>query len=60
LCTQFSCPDPPYAGHEVLVLQERIPRDSEDPVVIAEAQKLGAILVSLNGDFSDIVTYSPR
>ena len=48
-----------HAGHEVLLLKEHIPIGSEDPVVIAEAQKLSAILVSLNGDFSDIVTYPP-
>jgi predicted nuclease of predicted toxin-antitoxin system len=47
------------AGHEVHVLKEHIPRDSDDPVVIAKAQELPAILVSLNGDFSDLVTYPP-
>jgi predicted nuclease of predicted toxin-antitoxin system len=47
------------AGHEVLILKEHIPRDSDDPMVIAKAQELEAILVSLNGDFADIVTYPP-
>ncbi len=47
------------AGHEVLRLREHIPPDSPDPVVIAAAQELGALLVSLNGDFADIVTYPP-
>ncbi len=47
------------AGHEVSILKEHIPRDSADPVVIAKAQELPAIRVSLNGDFSDIVTYPP-
>ena len=47
------------AGHEVLILKEHIPRDSDDPIVIAKAQELEAILVSLNGDFADIVTYPP-
>ncbi len=47
------------AGHEVFILKEHIPRDSDDPVVITEAQELDAILVSLNGDFADIVTYPP-
>ncbi len=47
------------AGHEVRILKGHIPRDSDDPVVIAKAQELPAILVSLNGDFSDIVTYPP-
>ena len=47
------------AGHEVHILREHIPRNSDDPVVIAKAQELNAILVSLNGDFADIVTYPP-
>jgi hypothetical protein len=29
-------------------------------VVISEAQELDAILISLNGDFADIVTYPPE
>lgn len=45
--------------HEVLLLRDYIPIDSPDSVVIAKAQELGAILVSLNGDFADIVTYPP-
>lgn len=47
------------AGHEVLILKEHIPRDSDDPMVIAKAQELEAILVSLNGDVADIVAYPP-
>jgi len=47
------------AGHQVFILREHIPRDSPDPVVIAKAHKLNAILLSLNGDFADIVTYPP-
>jgi predicted nuclease of predicted toxin-antitoxin system len=45
------------AGHEVLILGEHIPLDSGDVIVIAKAQELDAVLVSLNGDFADIVTY---
>src|SRR4030065_2603755 len=47
------------AGHEVLLLKEHIPVDSPDPLVISKAQELYSILISLNGDFSDIVTYPP-
>jgi hypothetical protein len=36
-----------------------IPRDSADKVVISKAQELNSILVSLNGDFADIVAYPP-
>lgn len=39
------------AGHEALRLREHIPPESPDPVVIATAQELDAILVSLNGVF---------
>lgn len=47
------------AGYDVLRLRDHIPPDSPDPVVISKAQELGAILISLNGDFADIVTYPP-
>ncbi len=47
------------AGHEVLKLREHIPQDSPDGVVISKARDLDAILISLNGDFVDIVTYPP-
>lgn len=33
--------------------------ESPDSVVIAKAGELGAILLSLNGDFADIVAYPP-
>ena len=46
-------------GHEVTVLRDVLPIRSLDPVVIAKAQELNAILVSLNGDFADIVNYPP-
>lgn len=47
------------AGYEVLRLKDFIPKNSPDKVVIAKAQELDTILVSLNGDFADIVTYPP-
>lgn len=47
------------AGHEVLILRDDIPKDSDDSDVIAKAPQIQAILLSLNGDFSDIVTYPP-
>lgn len=47
------------AGHEVLRLRAHIPVDSPDHVVLDTAQQLNAILVSLDGDFTDIVTYPP-
>jgi len=37
-----------------------MPVDSPDSLVIHKAQENKAILISLNGDFSDIVTYPPR
>ncbi len=47
------------AGHAVLRLRDYIPRDSADALVIAKAQEFNSILVSVNGDFADIVTYPP-
>lgn len=47
------------AGHEVLRLKDHLPQESPDQLVIAKAQELDCILLSLNGDFADIVTYPP-
>ncbi len=47
------------AGHEVIRLKEVARADSPDSVVLSVAQKAEAILVSLNGDFADIVAYPP-
>lgn len=46
-------------GHLVLLLRDHLPPDAPDEAVIAKAQELDAILVSINGDFADIVTYPP-
>ena len=46
-------------SHQVTLLREVLPIRSLDPEVIAKAQELGAILLSLNGDFADIVAYPP-
>lgn len=45
--------------HQVTLLRELLPIRSPDNVVIAKAQALGAILLSLDGDFADIVAYPP-
>ena len=47
------------AGHTVELLRSHLPINAKDPDVIACAQSLGAILVSLNGNFSDIINYPP-
>ncbi|MEA1964256.1 MAG: DUF5615 family PIN-like protein [Candidatus Aerophobetes bacterium] len=47
------------AGYEVFRLQDHIAPDSTDTLVISKAQELDSILISLNADFSDIVTYPP-
>ena len=46
-------------GHEVLVLRDHLPQDTPDPGVIEKAQIEKAILLTLNGGFSDIVAYPP-
>ncbi len=47
------------AGHQVLRLKDHLAVESPDSIVIAKAQQLDAILLSLNGDFADIVAYPP-
>lgn len=47
------------AGYEVDLLQSYLPINAKDPDVINCAQGLGALLVSLNGDFADIINYPP-
>lgn len=47
------------AGHEVFRLRHHLRSDSPDGIVIAKAQELDCILLSLDGDFADIVTYPP-
>jgi predicted nuclease of predicted toxin-antitoxin system len=46
-------------GYEVHRLKEYLPIDASDTAVITKAQELEAILISLNGDFADIVNYPP-
>ena len=48
------------AGHEVFRLQNHIAPDSSDMLVISKAQELDSILISMDADFSDIVTYPPK
>ena len=48
------------AGHEVIRLRDVIRPETSDLIVIAKTQELEAILLSLNGDFADIVTYPPK
>lgn len=47
------------AGYDVLRLPDYLPTNAADPDVIATAQRLDAILISVNGDFADIVRYPP-
>ena len=48
------------AGCKVIRLKDIISPDSADLSVIVKAQELDSILISLNGDFSDMVTYPPK
>ena len=47
-------------GHETIRLREALPTDAPDPLVIAKAQEINALLLSFNGDFADIVSYPPE
>jgi hypothetical protein len=42
------------------VLEDVLPVESSDTIVITKAQEIDAILLSLNGDFADIVNYPPK
>jgi hypothetical protein len=46
--------------HQVTLLQNVMPAHSPDPKVIEKSRELRAALLSLNGDFSDIVAYPPK
>jgi predicted nuclease of predicted toxin-antitoxin system len=46
-------------GHEVLRLKDWLPADSPDSIVIEKASELGCILITLNGDFTDIINCPP-
>ena len=48
------------AAHEVVRLKDVLPVESPDATVIGKAQEIDAILLSMNGDFSDIVNYPPK
>src|SRR5579864_6423050 len=48
------------AAYEVVRLKDVLPVESPDRLVIAKAQEIDAILLSMNGDFADIVTYPPK
>jgi predicted nuclease of predicted toxin-antitoxin system len=48
------------AAHEAVRLRDVLPVESPDTMVIAKAQEMDAILLSMNGDFADIVTYPPK
>lgn len=47
------------AGYQVYCLRDYLPIESPDSIVIAKAQELAAILISLNGDFANILDYPP-
>jgi hypothetical protein len=44
---------------QVTLLRDHLPIRSLDPIVIAKAQEMDCVFLSLNGDFADIVTYPP-
>lgn len=46
-------------GCLVFKLRDRMPTNSPDQQVILKAQELDSILISLNGDFTNIITYPP-
>jgi hypothetical protein len=47
------------AGHEVILLRERIAQDSPDPLVAAVSEMNDAVLVSLDSDFKRLAPRVP-
>jgi predicted nuclease of predicted toxin-antitoxin system len=47
------------SGHTVELLRDHLPINAKDPDVIASVQSLNAVLITLNGDFADIINYPP-
>jgi predicted nuclease of predicted toxin-antitoxin system len=47
------------AGYAIELLRQHLPINAKDPEVIASAQSLDALLITLNGDFADIINYPP-
>lgn len=47
------------AGHIVDLLRSHLPINAKDHDVIACAQSLEAMLVTLNGDFANMINYPP-
>ena len=48
------------AGHEVILLRERIAPDSPDPLVAAVSEMSGAVLISLDSDFRRLAPRVPK
>ena len=48
------------ANHEVFCLRDVLAVESWDAIVLAKAQEIDAILISLDGDFADIINYPPK
>ena len=46
--------------HKAELLKNLLPTTAPNEVVLEKAQQIDAILVTLNGDFADIVTYPPE
>lgn len=47
-------------GFHVLKLRDHLPVDSPDEIVIGKAQELNTVLLTLDGDFSNIINYPPK
>lgn len=47
------------SGHDVVYLRDVLPVESADHLLLAKATEMNAVLISLNGDFSDITAYPP-
>lgn len=45
--------------HDVALLRDHLPPDAPDRDVIQQAQTLDSVLLTLNGDFANLIRYPP-
>ena len=47
-------------GYAAVLMTDHLPSNAKDPEVLALAQRLDAILLSVDGDFGNVLDYPPQ
>jgi hypothetical protein len=47
-------------GYGVALLEDFLPIQAKDPDVLLKAQELDCVLITVNGDFSEVTVYPPQ